>query len=95
MLDSKPSHTLGMLGRTLSQHDGPPFLDIKAYRNTVSVFQYVTLTQPNIAFVVYKACQFMANPTETHWLTAKQILLYLKRTSCYGLQLHQANSFDL
>ncbi|RVW94019.1 Retrovirus-related Pol polyprotein from transposon RE2 [Vitis vinifera] len=95
MLDSKPAHAPGMLGKTLSQHDGPPFLDIKLYRSTVSALQYVTLTQPNIAFVVNKACQFMANPTETHWLVVKRILRYLKDTSSYGLQLHQANSFDL
>ncbi|RVW36826.1 Retrovirus-related Pol polyprotein from transposon RE2 [Vitis vinifera] len=81
--------------RTLSQHDGPPFLDIKLYRSTVGALQYVILTQPNIAFVVNKAWQFMANPTGTHWLVVKRILRYLKDTSSYGLQLHQANSLDL
>ena len=95
MLDSKLAHTPGILGRTLSQHDGPPFLDIKLYHSTVGALQYVTLTRPDIAFVVNKACQFMTNPTETHWLVVKRILCYLKGTSSYGLQLHQAKSLDL
>ena len=63
MLDSKLAHTLGMLGRTLSQHDGPQFLDIKLYHSIVDALQYVTLTRPDIAFAFNKACQFMANPT--------------------------------
>ena len=63
MLDSKPAHTPRMLGRTLLQHDGPLFLDIKLYRSTVDDLQYVTLTWPNIAFVVNNVFQFMANPT--------------------------------
>ena len=95
MLDYKPTHTPRMLGRTLSQHDGPHFLDIKLYRSTIGALQYVTLTQSYIAFVVNRACQFMANPIETHWLVVKQILRYLKGTLSYGLQLHQANFLDL
>ena len=95
MLDYKPTHTPRMLCRTLSQHDGPHFLDIKLYRSTIDALQYVTLTQPYIAFVVNRACQFMANPIETHWLIVKQILRYLKGTLSYGLQLHQANFLDL
>ena len=95
MLDYKAAHTPRMLGRTLSQHDGPHFLDIKLYRSTIGALQYVTLTQSYIAFVVNRACQFMANPIETHWLVVKQILRYLKGTLSYGLQLHQANFLDL
>ena len=95
MLDYKAAHTPRMLGRTLSQHDGPHFLDIKLYRSTIGALQDVTLTQSYIAFVVNRACQFMANPIETHWLVVKQILRYLKGTLSYGLQLHQANFLDL
>ncbi|XP_034685938.1 uncharacterized mitochondrial protein AtMg00810-like [Vitis riparia] len=91
MLDSKPAGMPGMLGKTLSQHDGALFLDTKLYCSTIGAFQYVTLTRPDIAFVVKNACQFMANPTEVHWLTVKRILRYLKGTSTYGLQLHQHN----
>ena len=95
VLDSKPAHTPGMLGRTFSQHDGPSFLDIKLDCSTDGALQYVTLTRPNIAFAVNKVCQFMANLIETHLLIVIQIIRYLKGTSNYGLQLHQANSLDL
>ena len=91
MLDSKPAGMPGMLGKTLSQHDGALFLDTKLDCSTIGAFQYVTLTRPDIAFVVKNACQFMANPTEVHWLTVKRILRYLQGTSTYGLLLHQHN----
>ena len=57
--------------------------------------QYVTITRPDISFVVNKACQFMAHPTSTHWLAVKRILRYLKGTSARGLLLYSSSSLAL
>lgn len=86
----KTSHTPSLLGKTLSQHDGTLLLDPKLYPNIVEAFQYVTLTHLNVAFVVNKACQFMATHTNVHYLAIKIILHYLQGTSSFGLQIHQA-----
>ncbi|RVX07058.1 hypothetical protein CK203_030460 [Vitis vinifera] len=52
--------------------------DTSLYCNTVRAFQYLMITHPDLSFAVNKACQFMAQPTTTHWLVIKRILRHLK-----------------
>ncbi|KAJ9672694.1 hypothetical protein PVL29_026062 [Vitis rotundifolia] len=92
---SKPALTPGSLGRTLSQSDGVPLPDPSEYRRIVGALQYVTLTRPDIAFAVNKACQFMAKPSDVHWLAVKRILRYLKGTISLGLHFQPSTSMEL
>lgn len=57
------------------------------YRSTVCALQYVTLTQPDIAFCVNKACQYMSDPHESHWSVVKRMIRYLSGTITHGLLL--------
>ena len=59
MLDSKAAATPGTVGLSLSQFDGDLMDDVTMYRSVVGALQYATLTRPDIAFSVNKACQFM------------------------------------
>ncbi|RVW86355.1 Retrovirus-related Pol polyprotein from transposon RE1 [Vitis vinifera] len=95
METSKPAPTPGHLGRTLSQSDGVSLSDPSEYRRTVGALQYVTLTRPDIAFAVNKACQFMAKPSDVHWMAVKRILRYLKGTIHLGLHFQPAASMEL
>ncbi|KAL6318356.1 hypothetical protein AAG906_039448 [Vitis piasezkii] len=79
MENSKPVPTPSSFGHTLS------------YR----ALQYVTLTRPDIAFVVNKAYQFMSKPFDVHWLAVKRILRYLKGTLNLGLQFQPTTSMEL
>ncbi|KAL6316356.1 hypothetical protein AAG906_017993 [Vitis piasezkii] len=54
MLDSKPATTPGLLGQTLSHLDGEPLSDATLYRSTVGALQYLTLTKPDIFFLLRK-----------------------------------------
>ena len=40
--------------------------DAFGYCNVVGALQYLTITRPDIAFAVNKACQFMQQPTLAH-----------------------------
>ncbi|KAL5573679.1 hypothetical protein UlMin_023276 [Ulmus minor] len=95
MMDCKPAQTPGAIGKTLSKYDGEPFEDQTKYRSLVGALQYVTLTRPDIAFAVNKACQFMHNPTTAHWLSAKRILRYLRGTMQHGLRLNPSSHLQI
>lgn len=74
----------------LSLTDGTPLDDATAYRSIVGALQYVTLTRPDISFVVNRVCQFMHAPT-THWQTIKCNLRYLKGSSYQCLHFASSN----
>jgi len=65
----------------LSKQGAYIFSNLTLYRSVVGALQYATLTRPEIAFVVNKVCQFMANPLDSHWVVVKCILRYLKGTT--------------
>uniref|UniRef100_A0A2N9G7E6 Reverse transcriptase Ty1/copia-type domain-containing protein n=1 Tax=Fagus sylvatica TaxID=28930 RepID=A0A2N9G7E6_FAGSY len=70
MLEAKPITTPMASSITLSIHDGEPFPDLTLFRSTIGALQYLSITRPDIAFVVNKLSQFMHKPTLTHWQAA-------------------------
>ncbi|XP_043710459.1 uncharacterized mitochondrial protein AtMg00810-like [Telopea speciosissima] len=95
MEGSKPLSTPLSSTTRLSRSSGTPLTDPSEYRSIVGALQYVTLTRPDISFAVNKVCQFMAVPTDEHWLVVKGILRYLKGTISMGLQLRSSSSLTL
>jgi hypothetical protein len=87
MLNTKAAKTPGTVGQNLSKFDGTPVEEITQYLSIVGALQYLTITRPDIDFSVNKVCQFMQQPTTTHWLSVKRILRYLKGTLHDGLLL--------
>lgn len=61
------------------------------HRSIVGGLQYLTLTQPDIAFVVNQVCQYMHAPTTTHLIAVKRSLrfffFFLKGTVSFGIHL--------
>jgi histone deacetylase 1/2 len=66
--------------------------DAFQYRSVVGGLQYLTLTRPDISFVVNKVCQYLAKPTTVHWEAVKRILRYVKGTIHTGLQIRRSSS---
>jgi hypothetical protein len=87
MFDTKPAKTPGAVRQNLSKFDGDPMEEVTQHQRVVKALQYLTITKPDMAFVVNKACQFMRQPTSAHWLSVKRILRYLKGTIHDGLLL--------
>ena len=77
----------------VSQHlsaDGPLFSDSTLYRSLVGVFQYLTITRPDISHVVNFVGQFLYSPTKDHFLIVKRILRYVKGTLHFDLTFHSS-----
>jgi len=64
----------------LSATDGSPVADPTQYRSLAGALQYLTLTRPNLAYVVQQVCLFMHDPREPHLAFLKRILHYVKGT---------------
>jgi histone deacetylase 1/2 len=58
----------------------------------VGALQYLTLTRPDICFVVNKVCQFLHAPTTTHWSAVKRILCYIHGSLSLGLKIRKSPS---
>lgn len=59
---------------------GDPIKDIFQYRCIIGRLLYLTLSHPDITFVVHKLSQFWASPKTSHLMAVHHLLQYLKST---------------
>lgn len=59
--------------------------DPTTYKSIMGALQYLTLTRPDLSFVVNQDCQRMHNPTPADFIALKRILRYLKGTFSFGV----------
>ncbi|KAL7614376.1 hypothetical protein Lser_V15G08830 [Lactuca serriola] len=84
LLSSKPVAT------PLSNTDylttaGTPFNDPTTCRSVVGGLQYLTITRPDLSYVINQVSQFLHTPTLDHFQAVKCILRYVKGTISYSL----------
>jgi hypothetical protein len=75
--------------------NGRPLDNTTEYRSLIGALQYLTLTRPDICFVVQQACLFMHSPTDQHLHLVKWILHYIKDIVHHGLHISRSASSDL
>ena len=95
MLNCKPVSTPIDTSSKVSSTAGSVLSNPTHYRSLTGALQYLTLTRPDIAYVVQQVCLFMHEPRDTHMQLIKRILRYLQGTSHYGLQFYRSSSHDL
>lgn len=76
--DCKPSSIPMEPKIHLSHDDGVLLPDSKQYRKLIGKLQYLTVTRPDITFVVSKLAQYSSAPRDTHLQAAHKVLRYLK-----------------
>ena len=79
----------------LTSEEGKSFEDPTKYRQLVGRFIYLSVTHPDITFVVEILSRFMHHPCEGHWVAAKRALKYLKGTQTYGIKYSKVLDFHL
>lgn len=84
LLHAKPISTPLAPGELL-QLLGTPYSDPTHYR-LVGALQYLTISRPNLSYVVNTVSQFQADPTIDHFQAVKRILRYVKSTLDFGLK---------
>lgn len=65
-----------------------------AYRIVVTTL-YLTLTRPDISYIVNLLCQFMQCLTSIHWSGVKRVLWYIAGTSTLDLRISTKSSLNL
>ena len=96
MQAAKPVHTpLPTSLSSIKLSSGSTLSNPTEYRTIVGNLQYLSLTCPDISFVVNKMSQFMHQPTDEHWTLVKRILCYLNGTVNDGLLLHRTLPLSL
>ena len=76
----------------LSQEDGDLLEDPTVYRRMIGKLLYLTITRPDLSFVVNRLSQFLAKPRLPHLQAARRVLKYIKVTVGQGLFFSSASS---
>jgi hypothetical protein len=71
----------------LARVEGPLYDDPEQYRRLVGRLIYLTITRPELSYVVHTLAQFMKAPCVPHWQAALRVLHYLKSHPGQGLFL--------
>ena len=79
----------------LSADEAGPEVDQTKYRGLIGSLLYLTMSRPDIMFVVYLCARFQSSPKESHLKTVKRILKYLKGTTSVGLWYHSHSPIHL
>ncbi|XP_059289573.1 uncharacterized mitochondrial protein AtMg00810-like [Lycium ferocissimum] len=70
--------------------DHPLLSDVHSYQQLIRKLIYLTITRPDICFVVQALSQFMQQPKKSHWEAALRVLRYLKKAPGQGILLKRS-----
>ena len=82
MLDCKSMATLmdANFKKMKESNSNYDMIDPTMYHQLIGSMMYLTNTRPDICFAVKTLIQFMSDPRQIHWVSAKHVLRYLRGT---------------
>lgn len=98
LLDSKPLQTpleQNLVIQTVESEKDMPLTNIIVYQKLVGKLIYLTLTRPDISYVVHCLSQVMHNPLNSHLQLAIRVLRYLKLSPGKGVSITKSNELKL
>ena len=95
IIDSKIVDTPIEYNYSLNSHDDESLFDATFYRQLVRSLIYLTVTRPDISYVVHVVSQFMAALRSPHYAVVLRILRYLKGTIFDDLHFSSHSSLTL
>jgi hypothetical protein len=78
MLNCKRVDTPLAMNTKLSKEDEDQPTNEKEYRSLVGSLLYLTATRPDLMYAASLLSRFMTNPSQTHFVTAKRALRYIR-----------------
>ncbi|KAM1740735.1 hypothetical protein ACFX12_010944 [Malus domestica] len=94
-LGAKPSRLPMEPNLSLTQTDGTLLHDPSSYRRLVGRLIYLTITRPNLTYVVNMLSQFMDKPRQPHLEAVHKVLRYIKQSPGQGILLPSTGSLQL
>ncbi|XP_031121068.1 uncharacterized protein LOC116024313 [Ipomoea triloba] len=94
MTDCKPLATPASVTQAVAPADAM-FDYPTQYRQFAGALQYLTITRPDLSYVVNSLCQCMHAPTVEHWGLLKRVLRYVKGTTDLSLRMSLSPTADI
>ena len=95
LLGSKPVGFPIEQNHQLALAEGPFLDEPEKYRRLVGRLIYLTITRPELSYVVHILAQFMQTPRQDHWDAALRVVRYLKGNPGQGIFLRSNSNLRL
>jgi len=95
MVDCNPLITPTELGLKLHKDERGKKIGSTLYKQIIGSLMYLTITRPDITYVMSLISRYMENPTEMHLLAVNRILRYLQGMRYFGLWYKKGKKSEL
>ena len=80
----------------IERSEDDKLIESKLYRSAVGSLVYAMVaTRPDLSWSVSKVSQYLAKPTEAHWIAVRRVLRYINSTITHGLSFRKTNDLKL